>query len=92
MLSDYPLGARLPIGDYNRARAFHVDVLGLSPLGEVPDDGITFAPGNGTKMALYMVPQHDFRPVAAWEVDDWPQRLPYSGSEEWSSRTIQERA
>jgi len=52
------------------ARAVYVDVLGLSPLGEVPNDGITFAPGNGTKVAVCMGSQHEFRPVAAWEVDD----------------------
>jgi catechol 2,3-dioxygenase-like lactoylglutathione lyase family enzyme len=70
MLSDFPLEARIPVTDYERARAFYVETLGLFPVGERPGVAIAFAPGKGTKFALYTIAAHVGRLVAGWEIDD----------------------
>jgi catechol 2,3-dioxygenase-like lactoylglutathione lyase family enzyme len=70
MLADYPLGARIPVTDYERARVFYIENLGLSPVAERRGDAISFAPGKGTKFALYTIAGHVTRPVASWEVDE----------------------
>ena len=49
MLKDYPVYTTLPTTDFDRARAFYGDKLGLTPTGPGRD---TFECGNGTAFVL----------------------------------------
>lgn len=70
MLTDFPLRARIPVADYERAKAYYIDVLGLSPVAEHRGSAVSFAPGNAPGFALY-VPRGIVKGlVGSWEVND----------------------
>jgi catechol 2,3-dioxygenase-like lactoylglutathione lyase family enzyme len=69
MLSDFTFGTRIRISDYERARAFYVETLGLQPRAELAGHAVSFQTGDGGVFAIYV--EGDFaRPVGAWIVDD----------------------
>jgi catechol 2,3-dioxygenase-like lactoylglutathione lyase family enzyme len=52
VLSDCPVGPGLPASDFDRARAFYADTLGL-PIAEEGPGTAVFLAGEGTKLVVY---------------------------------------
>jgi len=52
MLEEVPIHATLPCSDFERAKAFYADKLGLNPASESPG-GAFYHAGRGTRFFLY---------------------------------------
>ena len=52
MLKDHPVHATLPASDFDRAKAFYAEKLGLTP-SEVRPAGVFYSAPNGTRFLLY---------------------------------------
>ena len=52
MLNDVPIHATLPCANFERAKAFYADKLGLTPTSEQPA-GAFYAVGGGTRFFLF---------------------------------------
>ena len=70
MLGDAPVHATLPCADFDRAKAFYADKLGLSPAEETPSGA--FYESGGTRFFLF--PSHGAasgtHTQMGWRVDD----------------------
>lgn len=77
MLSDAPIYAVLPCVDFERARNFYEQVLGLKP-AEMPgdveemEDGVVYECGGGTMLLVYQRPEPTKaeHTAAGWMVAD----------------------
>ncbi len=71
MLANAPVSAAVPAKDFDRAKAFYRDVLGL-PIKMESEGNAAFASGNGTLVFVFV---SDFAgtnqaTAAGWQVDD----------------------
>jgi catechol 2,3-dioxygenase-like lactoylglutathione lyase family enzyme len=72
-LSDYKVGAVIPVSDMDEARAFYEGKLGLTAAGEDPDGGRTYSCAGGTTIHVYAHPGGagaSPATVAGWTVDE----------------------
>lgn len=70
MLSDAMVVPTIPVTDLDRARAFYVDVLGLTPIDESPFS-VRLRSGGGTQLSIFKRgPVERDHTVAHFEVPD----------------------
>jgi catechol 2,3-dioxygenase-like lactoylglutathione lyase family enzyme len=73
-LSEYKVGAAVPVSDVGKAREFYEGVLGLSGGREIGDGGITYPCGDGTEIHPYPSPDNAGKSGATlcfWSVGDF---------------------
>src|SRR5919106_4027695 len=73
-LSDYRVGAAVPVSDMGKAKEFYEGVLGLSGGREIGDGGITYPCGEGTEIHPYPSPDNAGKSGATlcfWAVEDF---------------------
>jgi catechol 2,3-dioxygenase-like lactoylglutathione lyase family enzyme len=77
-LSDYKVGAAVPVTDMAKAKEFYEGKLGLSGGREVGDGGITYPCGNGSEIHPYPSPDNAGKSgatLAFWETEDFDKAV-----------------
>ena len=71
-LSEHRVEAVIAVSDLERATGFYEEAIGLAP-GEVEEGGIRYTCGEGTRVFVYLSPEHaggSGATIAGWFVDD----------------------
>jgi catechol 2,3-dioxygenase-like lactoylglutathione lyase family enzyme len=72
-LSSYTVRTSIAVSDLAAATGFYEGKLGLSPVGDQPDESRIYACGGGTSLHVYVSPAHAGKAtatLATWSVAD----------------------